>query len=95
MFKFTFIFISISYESQSSEVDHYFPNISSTSPIKHKIQSNPRRQSFYYDVLESENSDNLSDNEENLQPFRLRSGTDISDSVNCSRYISIRNLASN
>ena len=55
MFKFTFIFISISYESQSSEVDHYFPNISSTSPIKHKIQSNPRRQSFYYDVLESEN----------------------------------------
>ena len=78
---------------------HYFPNISSPCPIKHKMQSNPRRQSFYYDVLDFENkrtdidnSDNFSDTEENLQPFCLRSGTDISNSVNFSQYISLHFL---
>ena len=58
------------------------------------MQSNHRKQSIYFDVFESdnkkadliENNENLSDNEENLQPFRLRSGTDISDSLNNSRY---------
>jgi hypothetical protein len=58
------------------------------------MQSNARKQSIYYDMNQSdikkvelgENNDNFSDNEDNTQPFRLRSGTDISDSLNNSRY---------
>ena len=58
------------------------------------MQSNARKQSIYYDMNQSdikkvelgENNDNFSDNEDNTQQFRLRSGTDISDSLNNSRY---------
>jgi hypothetical protein len=65
------------------------------------MKSNNRKQSIYYDVNENanmkddlhENNDNLSDNEENAQPFRLRSGTDISDSLNNARYKIRKNLS--
>jgi len=59
------------------------------------LKSHSRKQSVYFDVLEFDNTkvksdscdvaDNLSDDEDQTR-FRLRSGTDISDSVNAARY---------
>ena len=59
------------------------------------MKSHSRKQSVYFDVSEydtvvhksdrSETIDNLSDTEDQGR-FRLRSGTDISDSVNAARY---------
>ena len=65
------------------------------------MKFNTRKQSIYYDVNENanmkddirENNENLSDNEENAQPFCLRSGTDISDSLNNARYKIRKNLS--
>ena len=65
------------------------------------MKSNNRKQSIYYDVNEitnmkediGENNDNFSDNDENAQPFRVRSGTDISDSLNNARYKIRKNLS--
>jgi len=59
------------------------------------LKSHSRKQSVYFDVLEFDSikvksdscdvADNLSDDEDQTR-FRLRSGTDISDSVNAARY---------
>ena len=65
------------------------------------MKFNTRKQSIFYDVNENanmkddirENNENLSDNEENAQPFCLRSGTDISDSLNNARYKIRKNLS--
>ena len=86
----------IRYESQSLEVDYYFPNLLAVQQIKEQMKSNPRKQSIYFDASEyvtikerfdiSETTENLSDSEDHVRPFRLRSGTDISDSVNAARY---------
>jgi len=82
------------YESQSLEVDQYFPNMLAVQQIKEQMKLNPRKQSIYFDASEfvtvkerfdvSETTENLL--EETVKPFRLRSGTDISDSVNVARY---------
>jgi len=82
-----------SYESQSLEVDYYFPNIHAVKQIKEKFQAFPRKQSVYFDASDymsieevaAEASENLSDTEEQVKPFRLRSGTDISDSLSMAR----------
>ena len=60
------------------------------------MKSYPRKQSIYFDASEyvtmkdkltaSETTENLSDTEDQVRPFRLRSGTDISDSLNAARY---------
>ena len=78
------------------EVDYYFPNLLAVHHIKNQLKSYPRKQSIYFDASEfltikdkstaSEAPENLSDTEEQLRPFRVRSGTDISDSVNAARY---------
>ena len=81
------------YESQSLEVDYYFPNIDAIKQIKEKFSAFPRKQSVYFDASDymsieevaAEASENLSDTEEQVKPFRLRSGTDISDSLSIAR----------
>ena len=89
------------YESQSLEVDYYFPNIHAVKQIKEKFQAFPRKQSVYFDASDymsieevaAEASENLSDTEEQVKPFRLRSGTDISDSLSMAR-LKFRHLKS-
>eukprot|EP00092_Neocalanus_flemingeri_P002368 GFUD01002533.1.p1 GENE.GFUD01002533.1~~GFUD01002533.1.p1 ORF type:complete len:151 (+),score=35.85 GFUD01002533.1:143-595(+) len=86
----------IRYESQSSEIDHYFPNLLAVQQIQEQMKSNPRKQSIYFDASDyimmkeklntSETTEHLSDSEDHVRPFRLRSGTDISDSLNAARY---------
>ena len=78
------------------EVDYYFPNLLAVHHIKNQLKSYPRKQSIYFDASEyvtindkstaSKAPENLSDTEEQVRPFRVRSGTDISDSVNAARY---------
>ena len=78
------------------EVDYYFPNLLAVQNIKDQLKSYPRKQSIYFDASEyitikdkstaSEAPEHLSDTEEQVRPFRVRSGTDISDSVNAARY---------
>merc|ERR1712156_1084273 len=90
-----------SYESQSLEVDYYFPNIHAVKQIKEKFSAFPRKQSVYFDASDymsieevaAEASENLSDTEEQVKPFRLRSGTDISDSLSMAR-LKFRNIKS-
>merc|ERR1712062_277368 len=82
------------YESLSSEVDYYFPNIQTVKQIQEKFNAFPRKQSVYFDASDYasieevavETSENLSDTEgDQVRPFRLRSGTDISDSLSTAR----------
>ena len=78
------------------EVDYYFPNLLAVQHMQNQLKSYPRKQSIYFDASEyitikdkstaSEAPENLSDTEEQVRPFRVRSGTDISDSVNAARY---------
>lgn len=90
-----------SYESLSTEVDYYFPNIQTVKQIKEKFDAFPRKQSVYFDASDYmsieevavEASENLSDTEEQVKPFRLRSGTDISDSLSTAR-LKLKNLKS-
>ena len=87
------------YESLSTEVDYYFPNIQTVKQIKEKFDAFPRKQSVYFDASDYmsieevavEASENLSDTEEQVKPFRLRSGTDISDSLSTAR-LKLKNL---
>jgi len=82
-----------SYETLSTEVDYYFPNIQTVKQIQEKFNAFPRKQSVYFDAsdyqsieeIAAEASENLSDTEDQVKPFRLRSGTDISDSLSTSR----------
>merc|ERR1719422_2866706 len=82
-----------SYESLSTEVDYYFPNIQTVKQIQEKFNAFPRKQSVYFDASDYmsieevavETAENLSDTEEQIKPFRLRSGTDISDSLSTAR----------
>lgn len=81
------------YESLSTEVDYYFPNIQTVKQIQEKFNAFPRKQSVYFDASDYmsieevavETAENLSDTEEQIKPFRLRSGTDISDSLSTAR----------
>ena len=81
------------YESLSSEVDYYFPNLQTVKQIQEKFNAFPRKQSVYFDASDYasieevavETSENLSDTEDQVRPFRLRSGTDISDSLSTAR----------
>jgi len=83
-----------SYEAQSVQVDYYFPNLVTVQQIKNQLKAFPRKQSIYFDAFEyaafdeklEETNENISDNEDQTHPFRVRSGTDISDSVNAARY---------
>ena len=87
------------YESLSSEVDYYFPNIQTVKQIQEKFNAFPRKQSVYFDASDYmsieevavEASENLSDTEDQVKPFRLRSGTDISDSLSTAR-LKLKNL---
>ena len=89
------LFNNCRYEAQSLQVEHYFPNLIAVHQVKQQLKSLSRKQSVYFDVSEydtvkvksdrSETTDNLSDNKDHTR-FRLRSGTDISDSVNAARY---------
>jgi phosphatidate phosphatase LPIN len=84
------------YESQSLQVDYYFPNLVTIQQIKNQLKAFPRKQSVYFDAFEfaendektvfGEANENISDTEDQNVPFRVRSGTDISDSVNVARY---------
>jgi len=82
-------------------VDYYFPNIQTVKQIKEKFDAFPRKQSVYFDASDYmsieevavEASENLSDTEEQVKPFRLRSGTDISDSLSTAR-LRLKNLKS-
>merc|ERR1711994_999634 len=89
-----------SYESQSLEVDYYFPCLTAVKQIRDIIAANTRKQSIYFDVLDfaaaqirdrkevKGDHENLSDNEENVasKPFRARSGTDISDMLSSAKH---------
>jgi len=87
------------YETLSTEVDYYFPNIQTVKQIQEKFNAFPRKQSVYFDAsdyqsieeIAAEASENLSDTEDQVKPFRLRSGTDISDSLSTSR-LKFKNL---
>ena len=87
------------YESLSTEVDYYFPNIQTVKQIQEKFNAFPRKQSVYFDASDymsieevaAEASENLSDTEEQVKPFRLRSGTDISDSLSTAR-LKLKNI---
>ena len=76
------------------QVDYYFPNLVTVQQIKNQLKAFPRKQSIYFDAFEyaafdeklEETNENISDNEDQTHPFRVRSGTDISDSVNAARY---------
>lgn len=89
------------YETLSTEVDYYFPNIQTVKQIQEKFNAFPRKQSVYFDAsdyqsieeIAAEASENLSDTEDQVKPFRLRSGTDISDSLSTSR-LKFKNLKS-
>ena len=82
-------------------MDYYFPNIQTVKQIKEKFDAFPRKQSVYFDASDYmsieevavEASENLSDTEEQVKPFRLRSGTDISDSLSTAR-LKLKNLKS-
>jgi len=88
-----------SYETLSTEVDYYFPNIQTVKQIQEKFNAFPRKQSVYFDASDYQSieevaveaSENLSDTEDQIKPFRLRSGTDISDSLSTAR-LKIKNL---
>jgi len=89
------------YEAQSLEVDYYFPNLTSVAHIKETLHSKVRKQSLYFDVSDFDqvrhnnilvngeednvNGTNMSDNEGDQTMYRLRSGTDISDSIQSAR----------
>ena len=98
---FDYIVLILRYESLSTEVDYYFPNIQTVKQIKEKWDAFPRKQSVYFDASDYmsieevavEASENLSDTEEQVKPFRLRSGTDISDSLSTAR-LKLKNLKS-
>jgi len=85
------------YESQSLEVDYYFPCLTAVKQIRDIIAANTRNQSIYFDVLDialvqtrdrKVDHENLSDNEDNVssKPFRARSGTDISDMLSSAKH---------
>jgi len=86
------------YESQSLEVDYYFPCLTAVKQIRDIIAANTRKQSIYFDVLDiasiqtrkegKGDHENLSDNEDNVtsKPFRARSGTDISDMLSSAKH---------
>lgn len=100
-FHFLLLCLILRYESLSTEVDYYFPNIQTVKQIKEKFDAFPRKQSVYFDASDYmsieevavEASENLSDTEEQVKPFRLRSGTDISDSLSTAR-LKLKNLKS-
>ena len=91
------------------EVDYYFPCLADADQIKYLLKANTRKQSIYFDMADfdpilrkrsngNEASENLSDNEESSstrQPFRLRSGTDISDMLSSARLRKTRMKAAN
>jgi len=66
------------------QLENYFPNLLSLYQVELQMKSKSRKQSLYFGDR-SETTDNLSDTEDQAS-FRLRSGTDISDSVNAARY---------
>ena len=66
------------------QLENYFPNLLSLYQVELQMKSKSRKQSLYFGDR-SETTDNLSDTEDQAF-FRLRSGTDISDSVNAARY---------
>merc|ERR1719481_586660 len=73
-----------SYEAQSMQVENYFPSLDSLFQVELQMMSKSKKQSLYFGDR-SDTTDHLSDTEDQVS-FRLRSGTDISDSVNASRY---------
>jgi len=56
------------------------------------MDSDTRRLSLYFESETIKTEDNLSDYEKEEKPFRVRSGTDISDSLNIDRYKGRNNL---
>ena len=56
------------------------------------MNSDTRRLSLYYESEKVKTDDNFSDYEKEEEPFRVRSGTDISDSLNIERYKGRDNL---
>ena len=56
------------------------------------MDSDTRRLSLYFESETIKTEDNLSDYEKEEKPFRVRSGTDISDSLNIDRYKGRTNL---
>ena len=89
------------YETQSLEVDFYFPCLSAAQQIRDILAANTRKQSMYFDVSDfaplqpgkqladwNGDFDNFSDNEESVasKPFRARSGTDISDMLSSAKH---------
>ena len=56
------------------------------------MNSDTRRLSLYYESENVKTDDNFSDYEKEEEPFRVRSGTDISDSLNSERYKGRNNL---
>merc|ERR1719346_333329 len=90
--------VQTSYESQSLEVDYYFPCLTAVKQIRDIIAANTRKQSIYFDVIDfvpiqtrkegNGDHENLSDNEDNVvsKPFRARSGSDISDMLSSAKH---------
>ena len=56
------------------------------------MNTDTRRLSLYFESETIKTEDNLSDYEKEEKPFRVRSGTDISDSLNIDRYKGRTNL---
>ena len=56
------------------------------------MNSDTRRLSLYYESEKVKTDDNFSDYEKEEEPFRVRSGTDIADSLNSDRYKGRNNL---
>lgn len=78
------------YESQSLEIEEYFPNV--LSQVNHMEEYRSRKQSLYYETKEHpENAkksfeDRQYSEQNESRPFRVRSGTDISNSLISARF---------
>ena len=63
------------YETLSTEVDYYFPNIQTVKQIQEKFNAFPRKQSVYFDASDYQSieevaveaSENLSDTEDQVE----------------------------